>query len=457
MVKSISLTQNSMSDLVKRAKTFATSAHQRINHRRKYTQQPYEVHLRSVANLVKEVGGDEQMIAAAWLHDTVEDTPATHHDIEDAFGASVARLVYELTDISKPSDGNRALRKAMDRNHLATASPRAQTVKLADLIDNARDICKHDENFARVYLTEMAALLDVLQKGNEELQRRARKTLQKCRDKLGMPAIHPPPQLNQQEQAISTLGFSRRRVQQLFSEAFTAKDIADPLPSFDGERLSRGVQALMEEAGIHVAGIRDKGIVVGYARREDLTDATCLDHSRGFSPDQKVYGDANLSDVILVLSRHDYCFVNLLNAVTGFITRSDMEKPIVRMWLFGIITMLEIRFTELLKEHWPDGQWMEKCTPARLEKAKALLEERRRRGAQHIELADCLQLSDKSYILVQDQRFLRDFGFKSKSEADKAIRAMESLRNNLAHGQSITTQDWPQIVRMSQWFPGGAN
>ncbi|BAO45284.1 HD domain-containing protein [Thiolapillus brandeum] len=446
-----------MTDLVKRAKTFATSAHQRIDHRRKYSEQPYEVHLKSVASLIKEIEGSEEMIAAAWLHDTVEDTPATHHDIEQAFGPRVARLVYELTDISKPSDGNRAIRKALDRDHLATASAAAQTIKLADLIDNARDICKHDENFARVYLGEMAALLDVLHKGNQELMRRARKLLEKCMQQLGMRSIHPPLADSSQNGNIATLGFSRRRVQRLFSEAFTAKDIAEPLPSFDGDRPARGVRALMKEAGIPVAGVRDQGVVVGYMRRNDLEGETCLDHSRGFSPDQQVYGDANLSEVILVLSRHDYCFVTMLNTVSGVITRSDMEKPIVRMWLFGIITMLEIRFTELLKKHWPDGQWMEKCTPARLEKARALLEERRRRGAQHIELADCLQLSDKSHILVQDQRFLRDFGFKSRSEANKAIRAMESLRNNLAHGQSITTQDWPQIVRMSQWFPGNAN
>ncbi len=446
-----------MSELVKEAKTFATSAHQRINHRRKYTQQPYEVHLKSVANLIKEVGGSQQMIAAAWLHDTVEDTPATHHDIEAAFGSEVSRLVYELTDISKPSDGNRAVRKAIDRNHLAAASADAQTIKLADLIDNARDICKHDENFSRVYLGEMAALLDVLGKGNQELMRRARKTLDKCLRQLGIPAIHPPPNLEHSDQAISTLGFSRRRVQRLFSEAFTAKDIAEPLPSFDGDREAKEVQLLMQEASIGVAGIRDQGVVVGYARREDLRKGSCLDQTRGFSPDQHIYGDASLSDVILVLSRHDYCFVSILNAVTGVITRTDIEKPIVRMWLFGIITMLEIRFTELIKKHWPEEQWISKCTPGRLEKAKTLLQERLQRGAQHIELADCLQLSDKSYLLVQNQDFLHSFGFKSKNQADQAIRSMESLRNNLAHGQSITVQDWPQIVRMSQRFLGNSD
>ena len=101
-----------MSDLVERASDYATRAHQRIDQRRKYSHQPYQVHLEAVAELVARVSDDEEIIAAAWLHDTVEDTPATLEDIEGQFGQAVAELVEELTDTSKPSDGNRAKRKA---------------------------------------------------------------------------------------------------------------------------------------------------------------------------------------------------------------------------------------------------------------------------------------------------------------------------------------------------------
>jgi (p)ppGpp synthase/HD superfamily hydrolase len=122
--------------------TFATQAHQRIDHRRKYSQQPYDVHLGAVAELVATVSDDAEMLAAAWLHDIVEDTPVTLEEVEREFGPGVASLVKELTDVSRPGDGNRAARKAIDRGHLAIASPRAKTIKLADLCDNARDICR---------------------------------------------------------------------------------------------------------------------------------------------------------------------------------------------------------------------------------------------------------------------------------------------------------------------------
>ena len=158
-----------MADLVDRARVYATEAHQRINHRRKYNDEPYHVHLSAVAKLVASVTDEQDVIAAAWLHDTVEDTQATLEDIEEAFNVPVAELVEELTDVSKPGDGNRQLRKEIDRRHLAQASNRAKTVKLADLIDNCKDITRHDPRFAQVYLSEMNELLDVLQGGDEKL------------------------------------------------------------------------------------------------------------------------------------------------------------------------------------------------------------------------------------------------------------------------------------------------
>ena len=57
--------------LVQRAQVFATHAHKRIDHRRKYTQAPYTDHLAATAKLVKSVTDDPATLAVAWLHDTV--------------------------------------------------------------------------------------------------------------------------------------------------------------------------------------------------------------------------------------------------------------------------------------------------------------------------------------------------------------------------------------------------
>lgn len=143
---------------------FATSAH--AGQVRQYTGEPYIAHPLRVAQILVHhyPNANDNMIAAAILHDTVEDTDATLDDIEANFGAKVRELVYWLSDVSRPEDGNRAQRKAMDLEHIAKAPFQAQIIKLADVIDNATTIVKHDGVFANVYLKEKERILDAMLK-----------------------------------------------------------------------------------------------------------------------------------------------------------------------------------------------------------------------------------------------------------------------------------------------------
>ena len=146
--------------LVDKAKLFATKAHD--GQVRKYTGVPYIVHPIEVSEIVARHNGSKEMIAAALLHDVVEDTDVTIDEIRNEFGNAVALLVDDLTDVSKKEDGNREVRKAMDREHTAKASAAAMAVKAADMIRNGKDIKINDPAFAKVYLKEMKALLDVM-------------------------------------------------------------------------------------------------------------------------------------------------------------------------------------------------------------------------------------------------------------------------------------------------------
>lgn len=167
--------------LIDRAELFATAAHGATGQKRKYTDQPYVVHLREVAELVAGHGGDEAMVAAAWLHDVVEDTEIGLDAIEHHFGADVAALVFALTDVSRPEDGNRATRKELDRRHVARGSPRAKTIKLADIISNISTVAAFDPAFATVYIPERERVLDVLTEGDPALYDQARQALNDAR------------------------------------------------------------------------------------------------------------------------------------------------------------------------------------------------------------------------------------------------------------------------------------
>jgi (p)ppGpp synthase/HD superfamily hydrolase len=121
--------------LIERARAFAQERHAG-QIRKGLAEEPYEVHLREVADLMAGWGGSEDWIAAAWLHDTVEDCPPTSQsELTELFGAIVAGLVMEVTDDKSLP---KAERKRQQVKHAAGKSPGAALIKIADKTSNVR-------------------------------------------------------------------------------------------------------------------------------------------------------------------------------------------------------------------------------------------------------------------------------------------------------------------------------
>ena len=181
-----------MYEKLEQIKELATRLHG--DQKRKYSGDPYVSHTFRVSDTVKENGGDEAMIYAAILHDVLEDTPTTESElltemmaiVEPGMAMNVIRLVNELTDIftheSYP-DMNRAGRKEMEAIRMGRISPRAQTIKYADLLDNGKDILLNDPKFAKVYIKEKEVILRYMNRGNKTLY-------QKCLDFIEKPKVN---------------------------------------------------------------------------------------------------------------------------------------------------------------------------------------------------------------------------------------------------------------------------
>ncbi|KAJ9575166.1 hypothetical protein L9F63_025884 [Diploptera punctata] len=117
---------------------FAAIKHK--NQRRKDPEQtPYINHPIGVAKILTEEGNvqDVNIIQAALLHDTVEDTETSFEEIEDEFGSTVCQIVKEVTDDKTLP---KAERKRLQIEHAPASSPGAKLVKLADKLYNLRDL-----------------------------------------------------------------------------------------------------------------------------------------------------------------------------------------------------------------------------------------------------------------------------------------------------------------------------
>lgn len=146
------------------AANFAAQKH--AGQTRKYFREPYIYHPARVAARVTLIpDADEDLICAAWLHDTLEDTDTRPMEIDRAFGTAVTNLVLGLTNPPKHERLHlpRHVRKAEDCARLATSSHRVKLIKLADRIDNLRSLLTGaPREFAVMYLDESNDLINAL-------------------------------------------------------------------------------------------------------------------------------------------------------------------------------------------------------------------------------------------------------------------------------------------------------
>jgi hypothetical protein len=238
------------------------------------------------------------------------------------------------------------------------------------------------------------------------------------------------------------------RLKKLSQEEFTAMDIAEPLVSFDGEKQAQEVKAFMVARDYDLIGVRRSGLVCGYALRDELAKGSCGDHVHPFGEFDFVADTASLVEVIKSLKVNGRCFVSLLDVIGAIVTFSDLEKPPFRMWLFGFITIAEMTISKEIQRLFPDDSWQRYLSEGRRRKANNLLQERKRRN-QGANMLDCLQLSDKGQILLRDKHMVQEMEFASRKEGLHMFKQLETLRNHLAHSQSIISIGWDVIVEIA--------
>ena len=159
--------------LILKAARFA--AHKHRNQRRKDEERtPYINHPISVAKIISEIGNveDPEVLAAALLHDTIEDTKTTPEELIDNFGERVCSLVQEVTD-----DKNlpKLERKQRQIDHAKEISEGAALIKLGDKISNVTDITNTpptnwDSNRRLEYFDWAEKVINNCPKVNESLE-----------------------------------------------------------------------------------------------------------------------------------------------------------------------------------------------------------------------------------------------------------------------------------------------
>jgi hypothetical protein len=241
------------------------------------------------------------------------------------------------------------------------------------------------------------------------------------------------------------------RLSRTFSRSLSAVDLAEPLASLDETQPVALGAELMRARNVSVLGVRRAGLVAGWVTSGDLASGTLGEHAREFRQEEVLDESASLDVVLGALATSEQVFIEWRGEVAAVITRGDLQKPPLRMWLFGAITVLDANLTWAVDELFPHDSWQGQVTPGRFEKAVALRAERQRRGSE-CALIDCLQVKDKADILMSDGASLAALGLQSRREADRLTRDIEKLRNHLAHAQELDAEHLTTAARLASFI-----
>jgi hypothetical protein len=248
---------------------------------------------------------------------------------------------------------------------------------------------------------------------------------------------------------MKQLKSSVSELRRLFDEAIPASSIAEALVSFDDASDGAAAAAFMREREFDVLGVRRSGLPVGYVLQSEVTHGTLGDHVQVFAEDECLSGSSPLLKALQVVEQHDRAFVRSMGSVNGIITRGDIQKAPVRMWLFNLVSLLEMQLLRVIREHYRQEEgWSALIKPDRIKSAQRLLGDRQHRN-EGTDLADCLQFCDKRTILMKMDGVWELLG-DSRTQTERFLEDAERLRNDLAHSQDIVTGQWPAIVGLAE-------
>lgn len=249
-----------------------------------------------------------------------------------------------------------------------------------------------------------------------------------------------------QNTKIRRNGTSYKELKQVFLDNICTKQIFEELQKCLVSEHAEGARDYMTFRDFDVLGVvNSDGEIIGYIQKEELGKGLVGEYLRTITNDLLISNNTSFSTLLPVLTNNSFAFVLNENEINGIITKADINKPLVRLYLFGIISLFEMHINFWISKYLKE-EIKEVLSEKRYEAALEIYNLRQKSNDQ-LTMLDCIQLGDKRDILSNFPEFLKQFDF-SRKEFERLMRTTETIRNEMAHSQNtiINSLDWPRFV-----------
>ena len=187
--------------------------------------------------------------------------------------------------------------------------------------------------------------------------------------------------------------------------------------------------------------------VIGFVERESLRTGTVGDHVKQITVGDLIADSSPLPTIFAILKERQRVLVLKGSQVSGIVTQAALNKPPVRIYLFGLVSLLEMHLAFWVQTAYPDDTWKERLNGDRIEMAMKLYSKRRSRNGE-ITLLQCLQSCDKRDLVLCREELREHLLIESKTKGKRMLERAEDLRNELAHSQAdlASHASWPELI-----------
>lgn len=209
------------------------------------------------------------------------------------------------------------------------------------------------------------------------------------------------------------------------------------------------VKSRMFERDYDVMPVTSNNRIVGYVFQSDLNEGTCSEQMKNIMPNDILAESTPVLDILILFIDRDWLFVLEGNEIKGIVTKGDLRKAPVRMFLFALVNLIEMHLTRLIKGFCKEDELMQLITEKRLDDARGLFKERKKRN-EALNIFDCLQLCDKRVISLKKDDIYNQIKLESKKETRRCLEEIEKLRDRLTHGHDIISgTSWKDVIDLT--------
>ena len=247
---------------------------------------------------------------------------------------------------------------------------------------------------------------------------------------------------------ITRKGTKFTALKRIFIDNVTAKTIYEPLLCCPANSRAEHAKEALKIREFDTAGVKETegGEIIGYVVTNELVEGEVKEYLKKIEHSHLISDSAPIADIFAVFTKRDFSFVLYGKQIIGIITKADINKPPVRIYLFGIISLFEMHLNSWINHFYPSVSWESEVSEKRIKDAHDTYEQRKGNN-QDLSLLECLQLCDKRDLLAKSKEFRNEFNF-SRAKFDSFVKQVEKIRNELAHSQNsiISNIEWPVFV-----------